>query len=106
MGVKDGPFRVPYIEGEIWGNSLATEFKERMSRKMNFTRFPRKPSVSKFAPLHKGTIEYASRIPKQSALSQKGSINGDAPRMLKHLERAMGSRRNSGAREKARLNRP
>ena len=32
MGVEDGPFRVSYIEGEIWGSSLPTEFKERMSR--------------------------------------------------------------------------
>ena len=71
VDVEDGPFRVPYIEGEIWGSSLATEFKERMSRKMNFTRFPKEPSVSKSAPLHKGTIEYASYIPKQSALPPK-----------------------------------
>ena len=71
MGVKDGPLRVPYIEGEIWGSSLPTEFKEGMSSKMNFTRFPREPSVSKSASLHKSTIEYASRISKQSALSPK-----------------------------------
>ena len=71
MGVEDGPLRVPYIEGEIWGNSLLTEFKERMSGKMNFTRFPKEPSVSKSTPLHKGTIEYASYILKQSALSPK-----------------------------------
>ena len=71
MGVEDGSLRVPYIEGEIWGSSLPTEFKERMSSKMNFTQFPREPSVSKSAPLHKGTIEYASRISKQSALSPK-----------------------------------
>ena len=71
MGVEDGPLRVPYIESEIWGSSLPTEFKERMSSKMNSTRFPREPSVSKFAPLHKSTIECASRIPKQSTLSPK-----------------------------------
>ena len=71
MGMEDGPFRVPYIEGEIWGSSLPTEFKERMSSKLNSTRFPREPSVSKSAPLHKSTIEYASRISKQSALSPK-----------------------------------
>ena len=71
MGVEDGPLKVPYIEGEIWGSSLPTEFKERMSSKMNSTRFPREPSVSKSAPLHKSTIEYASRILKQSALSPK-----------------------------------
>ena len=40
-------------------------------KQMNSTRFPREPSVSKFAALHKGTIEYASRIAKQSALPPK-----------------------------------
>ena len=71
MGVEDGPLRVPSIESEIWGSSLPTEFKERMSSKINSTRFPRDPSVSKSAPLHKSAIEYASCIPKQSALSPK-----------------------------------
>ena len=71
MGVEDVPLNAPYIEGEIWGSSLTTEFKERMSNKMNYTRFPRELSVSKFAPLHKGTIEYVSCIPKQSALPPK-----------------------------------
>ena len=71
MGVEDVPFRAPYIEGEVWGSSLPTEFKERMSNKMNSTRFPKEPSVSKSALLHKGTIKYVSRIPKQSALPLK-----------------------------------
>ena len=71
MGVENVLLRAPYIGGEIWGSSLPTEFKERMSNKMNSTRFPREPSVSKSTPLHKGTIEYASRIPKQSALPPK-----------------------------------
>ena len=71
MGVENVPHRVPYIEGEVWGSSLPTEFKERMSNKMNSTRFPKEPSVSKSVPLHKGTIEYASHIPKQSALPLK-----------------------------------
>ena len=69
--MKDGPFKVLYIEGEIWGSSLHTEFKEGMLSKMNFTQFPREPSISKSAPLHKGAIEYAFRIPKQSALFPK-----------------------------------
>ena len=69
--MKDGPLRMPYIEGEIWKSSLHIEFKERMSSKVNFTQFPREPSVSKSAPLHKGTIEYVFHIPKQSALSPK-----------------------------------
>ena len=71
MGVEDVPLRAPYIEGEVWGSSLSTEFKGRMSNKMNSTRFPKEPSVSKFALLHKDTIEYVSRIPKQSALPPK-----------------------------------
>ena len=71
MGMEDGLLREVYIEGKIWGSSLPTEFKEKMSSKMNFTSFPREPSISKSAPLHKGTIEYASRILKQSVLSPK-----------------------------------
>ena len=68
MGVENVPLRAPYIEGEVWGSSLPTELKGRISNKMNSTRFPKEPSVSESAPLHKDTIEYASRIPKQSAL--------------------------------------
>ena len=64
MGVEDVPLRAPYIEGEIWGSSLSKKLKERMSNEMNSTRSPREPSVSKSTPPHKGTIEYASRIPK------------------------------------------
>ena len=71
VGVEDGPLRGPYIEGEIWGNSPRTKLKEGMSSKINFTQFPREPSTSKSAPLHKGVIEYTFRIPKQSALSPK-----------------------------------
>ena len=71
MGVEDSPLRVPYIEGEIWESLLSTDFKEGMLSKMNFTRFPSEPPVFKSAPLHKGTIEYASHISKQSALSPK-----------------------------------
>ena len=71
MGVENVPLRAPYIEGEVWGSSLPTELKGRISNKMNSTRFPKEPSVSKFAPLHKDTIKYASRIPKQSALPSK-----------------------------------
>ena len=71
MGVENVPLRVPYIEGEGWGSSLSTEFKGRMLNKMNSTRFPKEPSVSESALLHKDTIEYASRIPKQSVLSLK-----------------------------------
>ena len=69
--MEDGPLRVPYIEDETWGSSLDTEFKEGMSSKMNFAQFPREPSISKSAPLHKGAIEYAFHIPKRSVLSPK-----------------------------------
>ena len=71
MGVENVPLRAPYIEGEVWGSSLPTELKGRMSNKMNSTQFPKEPSVSKSTPLHKITIEYASGIPKQSALTPK-----------------------------------
>ena len=84
MGVEDGPLRVPYIGGEIWGNSSHTKLKEGMSSKINSTKFLREPSTSKFAPLHKGAIEYTFRIPKRSALSKKKkNIDGNAPRTPK-----------------------
>ena len=71
VGVKDGPLRVPYIEGEIWGNLPRTKLKEGMSSEINFTQFPKEPSTSKSAPLHKGAIEYTFCILKQSVLSPK-----------------------------------
>ena len=71
MGVENVHFRAPYIEGEVWGSSLSTKFKGIMLNKMNSTQFPKEPSVSKSALLHKDTIEYASYIPKQSALPPK-----------------------------------
>ena len=37
---------------------------------------------------------------------RRGNINGDAPRTSKCQERAMDNRRSSGARKKAKLNRP
>ena len=36
VGVEDDPLRVPYIEGEIWGNSPRIKLKEGMSSKINF----------------------------------------------------------------------
>ena len=60
MGVQNVPLRVSYIEDEVWGSSLPTEFKGRMSNKMNSTRFLKEPSVFKSALLHKDTIEYTS----------------------------------------------
>ena len=71
VDVEDGPLRVPYIEGEIWGSSPHTKLKEGMSGKINFAQFPREPSTSKSAPLHKGAIEYTFCILKRSALSPK-----------------------------------
>ena len=43
VDVEDGPLRVPYIEGKIWGNSPCTKLKEGMSKKINFSQFPRGP---------------------------------------------------------------
>ena len=71
MDVEDGPLKVPYIEGEIWGNSSRTKLKEEMLSEINFAQFSREPSIAKSALHHKGTIEYTFRIPKQSALSLK-----------------------------------
>ena len=71
VGVKDGPFRGPYIKGEIWGNSPRTKLKEGMSKKENFAQFPKRPSTSKSVPLHKDAIEYTFHILKRSALSPK-----------------------------------
>ena len=71
VDVEDGSLRVPYIEGEIWESSPHTKLKEGMSSKINFAQFPREPSTSKSALLHKGAIEYIFRIPKRSALSPK-----------------------------------
>ena len=71
VDVEDGPLRMPYIEGEIWGSLPHTKLKEGMSSKINFAQFPREPSTSKSALLHKGTIEYIFRISKRSVLSPK-----------------------------------
>ena len=71
VDVEDGPLRVPYIGGKIWGNLPHAKLKEGMSSKINSAQFPKEPSTSKSAPLHKGAIEYTYRIPKRSALSLK-----------------------------------
>ena len=71
VGVEDGPLRVSYIEGEIWGNLPRIKLKEGMLSKINFAQFPKEPSTSKSAPLYKGAIEYTFRIPKRFALSPK-----------------------------------
>ena len=71
VDVEDGPLRMPYIEGEIWGSSPYTKLKKGMSSKINFAQFPREPSTSKSAPLNKGAIEYTFCIPKRFALSPK-----------------------------------
>ena len=63
--------RLVDVEGKIWESSPHTKLKEGMSSKINFTQFPKEPSISKSALLHKGAIEYTFRIPKQSALSLK-----------------------------------
>ena len=47
MGVENVPLRAPYIEGEVWGSSLPTEFKGRMSNKMNSAQFLKEPEGPK-----------------------------------------------------------
>ena len=105
VDVENSPFRAPYIEGEIWENSLRTKLKEEMSSEINFTQFPREPSTAKSTPLHKGTIEYTLCVPKRSASSHK-SINDSVPRTLKCQKRTLGRRRGPGAHRGTRLNQP
>ena len=105
VDVENSSPRVPYIEGEIWGNLLRTKLKEGMPSEINFVQFPREPLTAKFVPLHKGAIECILRIPKRSASSHK-SINDSAPRTPKRQERALGRRRGPGAHRGTRLNRP
>ena len=105
VDVEDGPLRMPYIEGEIWGSLPHTKLKEGMSSKINFAQFPREPSTTKSAPLHKGAIKCASCTPKRSASSQK-SINDNAPRTPKRQERVVGGRRNLSTHRGTRLNQP
>ena len=64
VDVENSPPRASYIEDEIWGNSPRTKLKEGMSSEINFAQFPREPSTTKSAPLHKGAIEYTFRILK------------------------------------------
>ena len=103
VDVENSPPRAPYMEGEIWGNSLHTKLKEGMSSEINFAQFPREPSTAKSAPLHKGVIEYTLRIPKRFASSYKG-INDSAPRTPKCQEHTLGRRRGPGAHRGTRLN--
>ena len=105
VDVEKIPPKAPYIEDKIWGSSSRTKLKEGMSSKINFSQFPREPSTTKSAPLHKGAIEYAFRIPKRSAPSHK-SINDSAPHTPKPQERTLGRRRGSDAHRGTRLNRP
>ena len=57
---KINPFRVPYIEDEIWGSSPRIKLKEGMLSKINFAQFPREPLTAKSATLHKGATEYTT----------------------------------------------
>ena len=105
VDVENSPLRTPYIEDEIWESSLRTKLKEGISSEINFTQFPREPSIAKSALLHKGAIEYTFCIPKRSASSHK-SINDGAPHTPKRQERALGRQRGPGAHRGTRLNRP
>ena len=103
--VEDNPPKVPYIEGEIWGNLPRTKLKEGVPSEINSAQFLREPLTAKSVPLYKGAIECTLRIPKRSASSHK-SINDSAPRAPKRQERALGRRRGPGAHRGAQLNRP
>ena len=105
VDVENSPLRAPYIEDKIWRSSPRTKLKEGMSSEINFAQFPREPSTVKFAPLHKGAIEYTFCILKQSVSSHK-SINDNAPHMPKRQERALSRRRGPGAHRGTRLNQP
>ena len=105
VDVENSPPRAPYIEDEIWESSSRIKLKEGMSSEINFAQFPREPSIAKSAPLHKGTIEYTLRIPKQSTSSHK-SINDSAPHTPKHQELALGRQRGPSAHRGTKLNRP
>ena len=105
VDVENSPLRVPYIESEIRGNLPRIKLKEGMSSGINFAQFSREPSTAKFAPLHKGAIEYTLRITKRSVSSHK-SINDSAPCTLKCQECTLGRRRGPGAHWGTRLNRP
>ena len=105
IGVEDKPPKALYIEDEIWESSLRTNLQEGTSSEINFTKFPREPSITKSAPLHKGAIEYTFRVPKRSASSHK-STNDDAPHALKRQERALSKRRDSGTHRETRLDQP
>ena len=50
VDVENSPLKALYIEGEILGNSPRTKLKEGMPSEINFAQFPRKPSITKFAP--------------------------------------------------------
>ena len=63
------------------------------------------PLTAKFAPLHKGAIECAPCIPKQSASPYK-SINDSAPCTPKRQERVLSRRRGPGAHKGIRLDQP
>ena len=77
------------------GNLIHTKFKERITSEISSAQFPRKPSTTRSASLHKGTNACAPRIPKRSTSLHKG-INDSAPRIPKRQERALGRRRGSG----------
>ena len=106
MDVEDGPLRVPYIEGEIWGSSPHTKLKEGMSNKINFAQFPREPSIPNPRRFIKAALNTHSVYQNDPRYSQKESIDDNAPRTPKRQKHAMGRRRNPGTHRETRLNRP
>ena len=106
MGVEDGFLRVPYIEGEIWEAHYPQGSKKECQAKW----IPPGSQGSLQSPNPRHLIKASLNTPpvfrSNPRYPQRGSLNGDAPRTPKCQKRAMGSRRNSNAREKARLNQP
>ena len=102
VGVKDSPPKAPYIEDEIWESSPRMKLQEGMSSEINFAQFPREPSTTKSASLHKGAIEYTFCVSKRSTSSHK-STNDDAPRMPKRQKRALSRRKDPGTHRGTRL---
>ena len=73
--MEDDPLRVPYIEGEIWGNSPRAKLKEGMSSKINFAQFLRGPLTSRSRRFIKVPLNTPSEYQSDLRYPQKESIH-------------------------------
>ena len=64
-------------EAKYGGNLPRIKLEKGIPSEINLTQFPREPSTVESAPLHKGALECAPRIPKRYASSPK-SLNDSA----------------------------